>query len=387
VNTVSMDCHRVDILSAQHIRAEAGLVMRGEASDADASNGEKHEEGYAKMYYPGTPDVAKAELIILKPGEEVSSTEILMRQVLVHRIRGHVYNQITHKPGQGTGLGLILKTDSQQWEFMQQSIAQMADGSFEIPEVLQGSYVLAAYWIDEGKVYMTRQPVEVGDGDVEGIAMTIAPGVVIGGRIVWDGKPSLEKDELTVERESVDMPFGYAEPSRVDASNVFSLKNMSEGPYRVEIMGQSKDCYIKEVRYGESSALEDGFVVTRGEAKNLEIVISSRGARVQGTVMDADGLPLAGVTAALVPEMSRRARFHLYKTAVTDQYGHFEMKGIVPGDYKLFSWEEVEEGAWGDPEFLKAFEDKGERITLQDDDQRKVRITAIRSKSEEGARL
>ena len=82
---------------------------------------------------------------------------------------------------------------------------------------------------------------------------------------------------------------------------------------------------------------------------------------MQGTVMDADGLPLAGVTAVLVPEMSRRARFHLYKTAETDQYGHFEMRGIVPGDYKLFSWEEAEDGAWEDPDFLKPFEDKGER--------------------------
>ena len=101
-------------------------------------------------------------------------------------------------------------------------------------------------------------------------------------------------------------------------------------------------------------------------------------------MIDADGLPLAGVSAVLVPESSRRAQFHLYKTAVTDQYGHFELRGIGPGDYKLFSWEDVEADAWQDAEFLKAFEDKGERITLQDDDQRKVRITAIRAKSEEG---
>ena len=50
------------------------------------------------------------------------------------------------------------KTDSQQWESMQQSLAQKVDGSFEIPEVLQGSYVLAAYWFDEGKSYVSRQP-------------------------------------------------------------------------------------------------------------------------------------------------------------------------------------------------------------------------------------
>jgi hypothetical protein len=246
--------------------------------------------------------------------------------------------------------------------------------------------VLAAYWFDEGKTYMTRQPVEVGDGDVEGITLSIVPGVAIRGHMTWEGKPSLEKDELIVTPEPIDTPFGYHGPSRADANNVFSLKDMSEGPYRLQVEGQSKDCYVKEVRYGETSALKDGFVVTRGEAKSLEIVVSSRGARVQGTVLDVDGLPLAGVSVALVPELARRDDFRLYKTANTDQYGHFELRGVPPGEYKVFSWEEVEADAWQDPEFLKPFEVEGERVNLNDDDQIKVKITAIRVKSDEGVK-
>jgi hypothetical protein len=152
------------------------------------------------------------------------------------------------------------------------------------------------------------------------------------------------------------------------------------------VEGQSKDCYVKEVRYGESGGLKDGFVVTRGEPKNLEIVVSSRGARVQGAVLDVDGLPLAGVSVALVPESARRDDFHLYKTANTHQYGHFELRGIAPGEYKLFSWEEVEADAWQDPEFLKPFEAKGERVNLNEDDQTKVKITAIKVKATEEAR-
>lgn len=31
-------------------------------------------------------------------------------------------------------------------------------------------------------------------------------------------------------------------------------------------------------------------------------------------------------------------------------------KAIAPGAYKLFAWEDVETGAYKDPEFLKAFE-------------------------------
>ena len=34
---------------------------------------------------------------------------------------------------------------------------------------------------------------------------------------------------------------------------------------------------------------------------------------------------------------------------------------LIPTHYKLFSWDEVEEGAWEDPDFLKPFEDKGKQ--------------------------
>jgi hypothetical protein len=49
-------------------------------------------QGYAKMYYPGTPDAGRANSFSIKAGEEIPSVEILLRQVLVYRIRGRVYN-------------------------------------------------------------------------------------------------------------------------------------------------------------------------------------------------------------------------------------------------------------------------------------------------------
>jgi hypothetical protein len=37
-------------------------------------------------------------------------------------------------------------------------------------------------------------------------------------------------------------------------------------------------------------------------------------------------------------------------------------------------------GAWEDPEFLRPFEEKGQRIVLQDGDRSTVKVTAIQSK-------
>ena len=168
--------------------------------------------------------------------------------------------------------------------------------------------------------------------------------------------------------------------------NFFTLKDVGEGTYHAEVGGESKDCYIKDVHYAGSSALEDGFTVVRGAPATLEITISSHGARVQGTVTDKDGLPATGVWGVLVPDLAHRTQYRLYKTLTTDQYGRFDLRGIPPGEYKLFSWEEVESGAWEDPEFLKAFEEKGEKIVLQEGDQKTLGLVTIRTKSQAEAK-
>jgi hypothetical protein len=330
--------------------------------------------------------VAKAGAIAIKAGEEASSIDILMRKVPVHQVRGIVYNQFTHKPGVGVMLVLQPKSRSGEWDYTAQTTVQKHDGSFVIQDVLPGSYTLSSHWFEDGVNYVNRQAVDVGNADVEGIAITVMPGTNISGRVVWEGQPALEKDELAVIPQAPDVYFGVRGQGKVGRDNLFTLKGLGEGTYHAAVMGMSKDCYIKDIRYGESSALKDGFTVTRGDAGSMEIVVSSRGARVQGTVMDSDGLPQAGVSVVLVPELSQRENYQKYKTESTDQYGNFALRGIAPGDYKLFSWVEVEWGAWEDPEFLRQFEEKGERITLQDGDHSSVKVTAIQTKVPESSK-
>ena len=217
---------------------------------------------------------------------------------------------------------------------------------------------------------------------MENANLTITPGTTVPGRIVWDGKASMDRDELLVSIAPTDSRISFYGPARVLGSS-FVLKDVFDGTYRLGVLGQSKDCYVKSLRYGSSDALQGSFTVLRGIPASLEVTISSRGARVQGAVTDKDNLPVTGVWVVLVPDEAHRDQSRLYQKAATDQYGRYLLRGIAPGDYKIFAWEEVQDGAWEDPDFLTTFEDRGQKISVQEADAKTIDIEAIRTKSPE----
>jgi hypothetical protein len=341
-------------------------------------------EDYVRTYYPGSPDSTKAETITVKAGEEIPSMDFQLRPAAVYRVRGHVYNLIATGAKQPRNRVVVRLAPRNSgllyngYRVDQNNIVQ-PDGTFDLPGVLPGSYILRAEWFDDGKVHQTRQNIEVGNADVEGVQLTIAPGVAVSGHIHWDGNPSLEGEGLAVILRADDDDFAPEGYARAESDGSFTFADVPDGPRRVSVYGQAQDSYIKGVSYGGIDAMEDGFVVRPGSGATLDVTLSSRGARVQGGVADADGLPAVGVWVVLVPDAKHRARLGLYKTARTDQHGQFLLHGIAPGDYKLFSWDEVEDGAWEDPEFLKPFEDKSEKVTVQEGDSNSVSIVTIKT--------
>ncbi len=337
------------------------------------------EQGYAKTYYPGTPDISRAAAINVKEGDEIPGTDIALKQVTVHRVRGRVLNQVTHKQAQGVELFLVPRTKRQEWDFGGQAQVKKADGSFEITNVVPGPYSLIAYWLDptESKSHLAAQKIDVGESDLEGVQLTVGTGATIQGRVVWDGKPSLEGDELSITSsglESMFLPGGIA---RVESNQQFTLRDLMEGDVRLQVSGVSKDCYVKQITFGQTLIKDDVISVAKGVNPALEITVSSRGPRVQGSVADKDGLPAAGVWVVAVPDEARRTTLRLFKSQTTDQYGNFDLHGLATGEYKLFAWEGVENNAWEDEDFLKPFEQQGAKLELRDEDSTKVNLTAI----------
>ena len=346
-------------------------------SGEDKGSGEK---GYTKNYYPGTTDQGKASVIIVKEGDEIPATDILMKEVAVYRVRGKVANLVSSRGTQQIHVEVFRRNQRNDWiSFSSQNMVK-PDGSFEVPEIAPGEYTIHAMLFEDGKIFTTQQNFDVTAADVDGMDLSIGPGVAIPGRITWDGKPSLSGDELNVFLSSEQARFEVSKSSSVDENNLFLLKEVPDGQFKVGIWGLSKDCYIKEVKYGEGVLPDVEFHVTKGAGSELEVTVSSRGARIEGTVLSEEALPVAGVWAVAVPEENKRKILRLYEADRTDQYGHFVLRGLAPGKYKLFSWDGVEQGEWEDEDFLKEFEDKGVTMEVQDADGKTAELKLIQVK-------
>jgi hypothetical protein len=65
-----------------------------------------------------------------------------------------------------------------------------------------------------------------------------------------------------------------------------------------------------------------------------------------------------------VPEPGLRGRPDRFYQASADQHGHYELKNVAPGDYKIFAWDDVEPVVWFDPDFLRDIEVQSEVVKL-----------------------
>ena len=125
-----------------------------------------------------------------------------------------------------------------------------------------------------------------------------------------------------------------------------------------------ENAYVKSARLDGKDVLNGGIHLEKETNGPLQVVISMNAGTVEGHVVDSAGKPAPNVKAVAVPNASRRQRGDLYKFVSTDDSGAFQLKGLAPGEYKLFSFERVEEGAWQDAEFIKLFENLGTALRV-----------------------
>jgi hypothetical protein len=120
-------------------------------------------------------------------------------------------------------------------------------------------------------------------------------------------------------------------------------------------------------------------LIMSGGTMDMEVIASSASAQIEGSVLDSHDQPASNVTVVAIPRPSRRGVLDHYATALSDQFGRFQLRGLRPDDYTVLAWEEVESGAWCDPDFLQAYENAGQKIHLDEGGRQNTTVRLIPS--------
>jgi hypothetical protein len=157
----------------------------------------------------------------------------------------------------------------------------------------------------------------------------------------------------------------------------FTLFAIPPGIYRLSLNGFPENLFMRSASSGSRDVLRDGIDTTSGNPEEVEVRVALTAGQVQGNVTDERGNPSAGAQIAVVPDVDRGIRPDLFRSATTDQLGRFSIKGVSPGNYKIFAWVDIEPGIYHDPSFLAPYEPLGSPVRIEENGTTTVTLKVI----------
>lgn len=201
---------------------------------------------------------------------------------------------------------------------MQIEALSEADGSFSFGGLEPGSYRLLVSASGYGRTEVPR--VEAGTAR---LAITLKPGGSVRGRVVDDSGKPVPSFRASLRPEERRGMSGSAFESVVSADGSFTLEDLAEGTYVLQIQAPDKvAAVISDVR------------VSAGAVNDVGRVTVKSGGLVRGFVVDPTGAPVSGAAIQVVGSgvdfaMPRR------DSAYSDGQGAFEIQGVPDGALTL----------------------------------------------------
>ncbi len=329
---------------------------------------------YVTTYYPGTYDATQASAVTLKAGDEMP-VNLMLSPARTYRVRGTVTGVMA---GQKAAVELVSKAGD---SIRANEVGP--DGQFEVRGVAPGSYVVRASTPTESQLFTAHQDISVVAADVEGVKLTPLPSFRLSGHLQIEGRAPGALTQYSVNLRQAEVPedqgffmsqdfFGTNAP--VDRFGNFEWKSVNPGNYIVQVYGgDGQGFFLKSVTLGGRD-IATGF--TASGPATLDVIISTKGGTVEGVVVekekdvDTDHVnndhPVANATVVAVPEEKYRKLPDHFGIGSTDQHGRFTIRGVAPGSYTLYAWQDLEDGVWHDPDFLKSQEANGTAVKVEE---------------------
>jgi Carboxypeptidase regulatory-like domain len=342
---------------------------------ADRSNNPP-QETYTLTYYPAALDAKQAQTVTVEGGADLQGLDVRMLSARGVTVRGVV------SAAGGAPAGAIVFVNLAPLRRAiglrtYENLIQDSSGEFELPQVLAGSYALAATAPLGDKKLSAHQVVDVGTADIDGIQLTLSPPQTVGGVIVLpEGRkmPTGLVAMLASREIRYDGGGGLTQPG---SDGEFQIRDVAPGDYDVVLAstGPGDDLYVSAIQVGDEDALAGGVHVGTSAVGRMKIILKGNGGAVHASVRYAAGTPFPDSHVRLVPDAPRRAQMALYGECKTDASGACDLLGVAPGSYGVFAFADERQVDFRDPAATADIEDSGKTINVAEGERQSIELT------------
>jgi hypothetical protein len=340
-------------------------------------------DGYAPTYYPGTPNIAEAQRVTLKTGQEITSVHFMLNPTRLAKVGGRALNS---RGEPARAMVMLLPTDVAGEIFMGPNSNSMTgpDGSFQLANVAPGRYNINVrpMGMPAGDSEFAMLPITVGSDDLDNVMLTTAVGAVARGVVQTDDgtAPSFRSDEVQLfagSLEPMTMAIGGG-PPKINSDFSFEMTGLFDRRlFRGSIQGPI-GWYLKAVYFDGEDVTDSGVEFTPGRTYDgLQVVFTQKTTELSGLVTDSRGRPVVDATVVVFPANRERWVFQsrYLRTARPDTEGRYNIKTLPPGeDYLIIVVQNLENGQGGDPEFLTRAREEAKSFTVNEGEKKAIDV-------------
>jgi len=340
-----------------------------------------------RTFYPKTLSFDEAGVIEITSPGGISEADIRLQHAATFHVRGKIESLGTGGMPKAETLTLGPR-DAPAMGGLGRTAHTEPDGSFDIGDVPSGNYTLWLFGIYPGgsdqtrrgerRRLLARQDVEVSGGDTNGVLVSLLPPVNLSGRVILANPPvNASASQLRVAL----VPAGPSAPGSyqnlaVDNGGAFAIQDLEPGEYMVRVTNAPAGTYVHSITLNRQDVMTNGMDLSQGGGGELEIMLHSGAAEIDGTLFATNDRPqTASGTALLVPEILPVDGSGIL-SATIKAGGIFSIPNIPPGRYFAFAverWSSI----WQNPEFLQSIEREGTPVQVEENGHGQIQLSML----------
>ena len=353
---------------------------------------------YPTVFYPAGATVTQASVVTLAVGEHRTGIDIRLRRTPTVRVSGSLVGP--NGPIQNFGVQLL---PAGVEEFRQEDGMHAAhtvsdtNGEFTFLGVTPGRYTVKALRIPRPETgnagsavrapvpsaptLWGRVPVDVGNVDVTGVALTLRQGSQVSGRLQFDGmSPPPAPAQLARATIAITPVSGVIENAvnnaykRVEPDGRFASAGLPPGKYWItgSLPGSDGSTWrFRATTVAGRDVTDEGLSIDGSDVTNVLVTLTDRRTQVSGVAIDAAGRPDADASVVAFPADVQSWKQgsvgpQRIRSARAATNGVYTLADLPPGIYFVAAVKDDVLDGWQDTRTLEAMSRIAIRVTLRD---------------------